>query len=77
MQNVAYGTYINGQIVLKEAVPEIEKADVVIVFLNESQQKSRLSDIFDLYGAWEDSRNADETIDFIRDSRTERAVISL
>jgi len=77
VQNTAHGVYINGQVVLNDPVPKIDKSEVVVVFLDVVRPKQKLSDIFSIYGTWEDSRTADETIGFIRASRTERADICL
>ena len=77
MWNTAHGVYINGQVVLEDPVPKIDRSEVVVVFLDATRPKQKLSDIFSLYGAWEDSRTADETVGFIRAGRTERADIHL
>jgi hypothetical protein len=77
MQRAAYGTYIDGQVVLKEPVPKLGKSDVVVVFLDEIRPKWRLTDIFSVYGKWEDSLSADELARSIRSSRSERADVCL
>jgi hypothetical protein len=77
MKQAAYGTYINGQVVFKEPVPIVERSEVVVVFLDELRPKQKLSDIFSLYGVWEDSLTAQETVEVIRSSRVERADVCL
>jgi hypothetical protein len=77
MRRTAYGTYVNGQVVLSEPAPMIDRSEVVVVFLDGGQPSQRLSDVFSVYGAWEDSLTADETAAAIRNSRTERADICL
>jgi hypothetical protein len=45
--------------------------------LNPSPKASRLLDLFDLYGAWEDERDVETVISDIRNSRVFRAGIQL
>ena len=77
MRQAAYGTYINGQVVFKEPVPMVDRSEVVVVFLDDAQPKQKLSDIFSIYGTWEDSQPAQDIVEAIRASRTERADLCL
>jgi hypothetical protein len=69
MQQAAYGTYRDGQIFFDDPVPALDEAKVIVVFLDKNAVKPTLSDIFSLYGAWEDARTADEIITDTRNSR--------
>jgi hypothetical protein len=77
MQQTAYGTYKNGQVFFDDPVPTLDEAKVVVVFLEESHSKPKLMDIFSLYGAWEDTRTADEIIADTRNSRIAKTDIQL
>jgi len=77
MQQAAYGTYVNGQVVFKEPAPKSDHSEVVVVFLDNVRPNQKLSDIFTIYGAWEDSLTAQETAEIIRNSRTERTDLCL
>lgn len=77
MKQAAYGTYINGQVVFKEPVPMVDRSEVVVVFLDDVRPTQRLSDIFLIHGAWEDSSSAQEIVDNMRAYRTERADLCL
>ena len=48
MQNTAYGTYKNGQILLDAPNPAIDGSRVQVIFLNEEVEKNSLMDIFDV-----------------------------
>ena len=69
MQQAAYGTYKNGQIIFDDPVPALGEIKVIVVFLENYQAKPKLKDIFSLYGAWEDTRTIDEIIADTRNSR--------
>ena len=77
MQQAAYGTYKNGQVFLDGPAPALNEAKVIVVFLEETAVKPKLTDIFSLFGAWEDTRTADEIAADTRNSRTARADIQL
>jgi hypothetical protein len=77
MQQAAYGTYRNGQIFFDAPAPAMDNAKVVVVFLDEPAARPKLTDIFSLYGAWEDTRTVDEIISEIRNDRTCRADLQL
>ena len=42
MQNTAYGTYRNGQILLDAPIPSIDESRVRIVFMNEENRENSL-----------------------------------
>jgi hypothetical protein len=67
MQNAAYGTYIDGQVVLAEPAPVTGETDVIVVFLNEAE-KSR-KNLLDAFNTWQDPRSATEIVESIRSSR--------
>jgi hypothetical protein len=73
MQTATYGIYKNGQIILDEPNIKKDNARVLVVFLDKEPDtradNSKLMDIFDLYGPWEDSRDAETIINDIRNSR--------
>jgi hypothetical protein len=75
MQQAAYGIYRNGQVFFDAPAPAMDNAKVVVVFLDELATRPKLTDIFSLYGAWEDTKTADEIISEIRNDRTARADI--
>jgi len=77
MQQAAYGTYRNGQVFLDGPTPALNETKVIVVFLEENTTKPKLTDIFSLYGAWEDARTADEIVAETRNSRIARADIQL
>jgi hypothetical protein len=77
MQQAIYGTYRNGQVFFDGPAPVLDESKVIVVFLNENTIKPKLSDIFKLYGAWEDERTADEIIADTRSSRIARTDIEL
>jgi hypothetical protein len=78
MQSAAYGMYKNGQIILDEPVQKSNDSRVVVVFLDEKKpKKPDLKNFFDLFGQWEDDRDADTIIADIRNSRISKADIQL
>ena len=77
MQRAVNGTYINGQVVLKEPPPRMGRSEVVVVFLDDFKPKAKLSEVFSALGVWEDSCSAEDLSAFIRSSRTERADVCL
>jgi len=77
MQQAAYGTYKNGQIFFDDPIPTLNETKVIVVFLEEPKVKPKLTDIFSLHGAWEDTRTADEIVADTRNSRIAKADIQL
>jgi hypothetical protein len=76
--NAVYGMYTDGNIVLDEPTPKNSDSRVVVVFLGgQNPQKPKLADFFDLYGAWEDDRDADAIIADIYTSRHSKQDIQL
>ena len=69
MQQAAYGIYKNGQVFFDDPVPALGEVKVIVVFLEKNLTKPKLTDIFSLYGAWEDARTVDEIIADTRNSR--------
>jgi hypothetical protein len=64
MQEAAYGTYINGQVVLDEPVPITDRTDVIVVFLNKTARAKK--SLLDAFGTWQDPRSANEIAADIR-----------
>ena len=77
MQNTAYGTYKNGQILLDAPSPVIGESRVQVIFLNEETKKNSLMDIFDVLGPWEDDRDTETIIAEIRNARVSSPDIRL
>ena len=77
MQNIAYGTYKNGQIFLDAPRPAIDESRVQVIFLNEETKKNSLMDIFDVLGPWEDDRDTETIIAEIRNARSSSPDIRL
>jgi hypothetical protein len=76
--NAVYGRYRDGNIVLDEPVQKHAGSRVAVVFLGEQNpQKPKLADFFDLYGAWEDDRDADAIIADIYAERHSKPDIQL
>jgi hypothetical protein len=76
--NAVYGMYMDGNIVLDEPTQKYSGSRVVVVFLGESNHpKPKLAEFFDLYGAWEDNRDADAIIADIYSSRHSKPDIQL
>jgi len=73
MQQAVYGVFSKGKIIFNEPVCASDESDVIVVFLNkQTSKKNELSKLFDVLGAWEDSKDADEIIAEIRGSRMSR-----
>jgi hypothetical protein len=76
--NAVYGIYKNGSIYLDKPVKTASGSRVVVLFLEEQKQsKPKLADFFDLYGAWEDDRDADTIIADIYAARQSKPDITL
>ena len=69
MQQTAFGTYRNGQVFFDDPAPALSESKVIVVFLGESAEAPKLTDLFTRYGAWEDTRTADEIAADTRKSR--------
>jgi hypothetical protein len=74
--NGAYGTYKNGQVLFDEPAALPLESRVLVVFLEKEASQS-IRGFFEAYGAWEDSRSADEIIADIRSARIEKADVQL
>ena len=79
MQKAAYGIIKEGQIIFNEPVNIPENTNVIVVFLDDqnvstSQNEISLVDIFKILGPWEDSKDAETTINEIEKSRVSRKV---
>ena len=77
MQNAAYGIFRKGRIIFNEPVAAPDESNVIVVFLDkqinvQTQNNNRLLDIFDILGAWEDSKDAETIIAEIENSRVSR-----
>jgi hypothetical protein len=77
MQDMAYGTYKNGQIFLDAPSPAIDESRVQVIFLNEKTRGNSLMDIFDVVGPWEDDRDTETIIAEIRNARVSSPDIRL
>ena len=77
MQNIAYGTYKNGQIFLDTPSPVFDESRVQVIFLNEETRKNSLMDIFDVLGPWEDDRDTETIVADIRNARVSSPDIRL
>ncbi|GHS98269.1 hypothetical protein FACS1894108_06110 [Planctomycetales bacterium] len=70
--------YLDGSIVLDEPTPKRSGSRVVVVFLGEQRpKKTKLTDFFDLYGAWEDERDTETIIADIYAARQAKPDIQL
>ena len=79
MKQAVYGVYLNGQVILTEPVTIPDESDVIVVFLNKRTRKQEtnenaLIELFDIFGPWEDSKDADDIISSIKESRVSREV---
>jgi hypothetical protein len=72
MQTAAYGIYKDGQVFFNEPLAVSGETNVVVVFLDEKPPRRRLTDVFELFGEWEDGRTADEIAEDIRACRLAR-----
>jgi hypothetical protein len=76
--HAVYGFYKDGSIVLDRPVKAVSSSRVMVLFLDQQEtKKPRLADFFDLYGAWEDNRDADAIIADIYSSRHSKPDIQL
>ena len=66
MRRVINGIYKNGKIILDDPVSTIEESKITIIFLENKVQKLKLTDIFSIYGPWEDTRTVENIINDIR-----------
>jgi len=76
MQNAAYGIFKKGKVIFNEPVIAPDESNVIVVFLdkqkNVSVRNNKLINIFDALGAWEDSKDTEEIIAEIENSRVSR-----
>ncbi|MHB9295508.1 hypothetical protein PilKf_01253 [Pillotina sp. SPG140] len=77
MQIATYGMYKNGQIIFDEPDINIDNSRVLVVFLDEEPRKSELTDVFKVYGPWEDTHDVETIISDIRSSKISKADIIL
>jgi cell division septal protein FtsQ len=77
MQSATYGIYKDGQIVFDEPDVNINNSRVLVVFLDDEPREQKLTDFFELYGPWEDTRDAETIISDIRNSRISKDDIIL
>lgn len=75
MKEAAYGMYKDGRIIFDEPDAGIDNSRVLVVFLD--HEPAKITDFFELYGPWEDTRDADTIISDIRKSRIAKADITL
>jgi hypothetical protein len=75
MQEAAYGMYQNGQIIFDEPDVSIDNSRVLVVFLD--KEPAKITDFFNIYGSWEDTRDVETIISDIRNSRIAKADITL
>ena len=73
MKQAVEGIYSEGKLILKEHVPIRGRSKVLVVFLEDCQEKSERKEQFmKTFGTWEDNRNANQIISDIYSSRTSR-----
>ena len=77
MLNTVYGIYKEGNVIFDEPVNAPDESNVIVVFLGtqiswETQNKNKLSDMFDILGAWEDTRDTETIISEIENSRVSK-----
>jgi len=77
MQNAAYGIFKKGKIIFDEPVTALDDSSVIVVFLDRlknasNQNYNPLLNIFDILGAWEDSKETEAIIAEIENSRMSR-----
>lgn len=73
MKQAVEGFYVDGKVTLNEQVPVKGKSKVLVVFLEDYQEKAdRKRRLMGTFGTWEDSRNADDIINEIHSSRASR-----
>jgi cell division septal protein FtsQ len=77
MQNATYGIYKDGQIIFDEPDVNINNSRVLVVFLDDEPREQKLTDFFELYGPWEDTRDIETIISDIRNSRISKDNIIL
>jgi hypothetical protein len=77
MQNAAYGMYKDGQVIFDEPDITINNSRILVVFLDDEPKEPKLMDIFKLYGPWEDTRDIENIISDIRNSRVSKDDITL
>ncbi|MDR1020369.1 MAG: hypothetical protein LBL73_06395 [Synergistaceae bacterium] len=77
MQEVAYGTYKNGQIFLDSPACAVAESRVKITFLDKGNSGSSLMDVFNDLGPWEDNRDTETIIADIRNARVTKTDVHL
>ena len=73
MKQAIEGIYSEGKVIFNEQVPVKGKSKVLVVFLEDYQEKAdRKKRLMETFGTWEDVRNAEQIIDDIYSSRASR-----
>jgi len=73
MKQTVEGIYSEGKIILNEQIPYKRKSKVLVVFLEDYQEKAdRKKRLMETFGSWEDKRNVEQIIDDIYFSRASR-----
>lgn len=73
MKQAVEGIYNEGKIILNEKVSIKGKAKVLVVFLENTQDKNaKKEQLMKTFGSWEDSKDADQIISDIYSSRVSR-----
>lgn len=73
MKTTVEGIYNSGKITLKENIDLEGTADVLVVFLdNINEKKNKMQKLLSTFGSWKDSKEAEEIISNIYESRSFR-----
>lgn len=73
MKQAVEGIYSEGKITLNEHVSVKGKSKVLVVFLEDYQEKAdRKKRLMETFGTWEDERKAEQIIEDIYSSRSSR-----
>jgi hypothetical protein len=73
MKQAVEGIYSEGKVILSEQVPVRGRSKVLVVFLEDYQEKvDRKRRLMETFGTWEDERKAEQIIEDIYSSRAPR-----
>jgi hypothetical protein len=69
--------YKDGRIIFDEPDINIDDSRVLVVFLDDEPGEQKLTDFFELHGAWEDTRDIETIISDTRNSRVSKDAVIL
>jgi len=73
MKQVVEGIFNEGKIILNETVPFTKKSKVLVIFLEDYEDKAiRKEQLLKTFGSWKDDRDAEEIVEDIYSSRVSR-----